>query len=202
MRASRADLWWVLISWFIGVLIVFIIEYWIVYWDKDITSEYPMYFTLICLAWWIFCILKTIIDRFHDLNKSGWWATGLLLPPFNIWLLIELLFFWGTNWANRFWVYKNQNFQTSKPNTNLQDIKQKTYNPTSIPTYNWQNKNFEQKKYSQTTYNSTSTNSTKSNYEKKIDQINNSQNWPKVYEKKPQVYKTSWDYNPYSLSWK
>ena len=43
-----------------------------------------------------------IVKRFHDLDKSGWFVLGLLVPFFNIYLWILLLFVKGTTGANRF----------------------------------------------------------------------------------------------------
>ena len=207
MRASRADLWWTIIAGWIWVLIVFVIEMWVASsyghneWEK---FEYPMYATLVVWFWWLASILKTIINRFHDLNKSGWWALWLLIPPFNAGLLIELLFIGWTKWVNNFWTYKTfQTIPTYDPNikTTLETNKKKSANNTNSYDIYWDYaenlKNLEQKKYWKTlasTKKSQST-STSQNYPQ-------THSTPKVYTKTPSTYKSDWSYNPYSLSWK
>jgi uncharacterized membrane protein YhaH (DUF805 family) len=47
--------------------------------------------------------IMVYIKRFHDRDKSGWWALIGLIPVIGaIWLLIELGFFAGTPGPNRF----------------------------------------------------------------------------------------------------
>lgn len=43
-----------------------------------------------------------VVKRFHDLDKSGWYVLGMLVPLFNIYLAIILLFQKGTTGPNRF----------------------------------------------------------------------------------------------------
>lgn len=43
-----------------------------------------------------------VAKRFHDLNKSAWYILGLMVPLFNIYLGIILLFQKGTTGPNRF----------------------------------------------------------------------------------------------------
>ena len=38
--------------------------------------------------------------RFHDLGSSAWWIFGFLIPFYNIWLAIKILFFRGTPGPN------------------------------------------------------------------------------------------------------
>ena len=38
--------------------------------------------------------------RFHDLGSSGWWILGFMIPFYNIWLAIKLMFFRGTPGPN------------------------------------------------------------------------------------------------------
>ena len=46
--------------------------------------------------------LALTIKRFHDLGSSGWWVFGFLIPFYNIWLAIKLMFFRGDVGPNRF----------------------------------------------------------------------------------------------------
>lgn len=53
----------------------------------------------------IFFVLLGLISvsRFHDRNKSGFWALILLIPVFGfLWLIIECLFFRGTEGQNKY----------------------------------------------------------------------------------------------------
>jgi uncharacterized membrane protein YhaH (DUF805 family) len=49
---------------------------------------------LICLVF--------VAKRFHDLDKSAWYILGMMVPLFNIYLAIILLFQKGTTGPNRF----------------------------------------------------------------------------------------------------
>lgn len=49
---------------------------------------------LICLVF--------VAKRFHDLDKSAWYILGMMVPLFNIYLAIILLFKKGTTGPNRF----------------------------------------------------------------------------------------------------
>ncbi len=43
------------------------------------------------------------VKRYHDRNKSGWWAWLVLIPVIGwLWQLVELGFFAGTPKANRY----------------------------------------------------------------------------------------------------
>lgn len=41
-----------------------------------------------------------VVRRLHDLNKSGWWYFGSLIPIYNIYLSILLMFIKGTDGSN------------------------------------------------------------------------------------------------------
>ena len=43
-----------------------------------------------------------IIRRLHDLNRSGWWCVGMMIPVVNIVFAIYLVLFAGTNGPNRY----------------------------------------------------------------------------------------------------
>ena len=45
---------------------------------------------------------KLIIRRLHDLNHSGWWCIGVILPGINIVFAVYLVFFIGTNGPNKY----------------------------------------------------------------------------------------------------
>ena len=42
------------------------------------------------------------IKRYHDRDKSGWWIFTELIPLYNIWATIELMFLRGTRGPNRY----------------------------------------------------------------------------------------------------
>jgi uncharacterized membrane protein YhaH (DUF805 family) len=46
--------------------------------------------------------LVFIAKRFHDLNRSAWYILGMIVPLYNIYLAIILLFQKGTTGPNRF----------------------------------------------------------------------------------------------------
>jgi len=65
-------------------------------------TNLPDYFYIsINLVIIVFGIISGI-RRFHDLNKSGWWFFTLLIPIFNIYSAVLLLFVPGTIGKNRF----------------------------------------------------------------------------------------------------
>ncbi len=46
--------------------------------------------------------LALTIKRLHDLGSSGWWVFGFLIPFYNVWLAIKVMFFRGDIGPNRF----------------------------------------------------------------------------------------------------
>ncbi|MCW8916633.1 MAG: DUF805 domain-containing protein [Magnetovibrio sp.] len=50
----------------------------------------------------IWVSLALSAKRFHDLGSSAWWILGFLIPFYNLWLAIKLLFFRGTPGPNAF----------------------------------------------------------------------------------------------------
>ena len=46
--------------------------------------------------------LSLHIRRLHDLNKSGWWLFLLFVPFLNLFFCIYILFFKGTQGANKY----------------------------------------------------------------------------------------------------
>ncbi len=53
-----------------------------------------------CLSIWMGAALA--VKRLHDLGYAGWWLALGLVPPANLWLLIELVFFRGQRTENPF----------------------------------------------------------------------------------------------------
>jgi len=45
-----------------------------------------------------------VVRRFHDIEKPGWWFWLLLIPFYNIYLVILLIFKKGTTGSNNFGV--------------------------------------------------------------------------------------------------
>jgi uncharacterized membrane protein YhaH (DUF805 family) len=43
-----------------------------------------------------------VVKRFHDINKSGWYFLGLIVPFFNIYLILSLLLECGTDGPNNY----------------------------------------------------------------------------------------------------
>jgi len=59
-----------------------------------------MMIACMCLLW---VSLVLIVKRYHDRNKSGWWALIACVPIVgSFWQFIELGFFRGTGGSNRF----------------------------------------------------------------------------------------------------
>lgn len=60
------------------------------------------------LIWWFFLLMlwPTIaicVKRFHDRNKSGWWALIMLIPYIGfLWVIIECGLLPGTSGLNKF----------------------------------------------------------------------------------------------------
>ena len=46
--------------------------------------------------------IAMLVKRSHDLGHSGWWALGMLVPIWNIWLSIQVMFFRGNVGPNTF----------------------------------------------------------------------------------------------------
>ena len=44
----------------------------------------------------------TCIQRFHDINRSGWWAVLMLIPGVNLLVWLYLVFAFGTRGPNRY----------------------------------------------------------------------------------------------------
>ena len=56
---------------------------------------------LIVLAYLYFALVVTV-RRFHDLNRSGWWALLLLLPVINIFVWLYIIFGSGDRGINHY----------------------------------------------------------------------------------------------------
>jgi uncharacterized membrane protein YhaH (DUF805 family) len=47
-------------------------------------------------------LLRSIVRRLHDLNRSEWWALLALVPIINVFMAIYLIFFKGTPGPNKY----------------------------------------------------------------------------------------------------
>lgn len=47
-------------------------------------------------------ILIASVNRFHDMNKSGWFVLLLFLPIINLWILLWLIIWNWTKWKNSY----------------------------------------------------------------------------------------------------
>lgn len=93
-RINRAKFWLVIllldIIWIVGLII-----------DVSTTGEPgAFYWIAIMILFWPSLALN--IKRCHDRNKSGWFYLIAFIPFVNIWYLIEIGFFKGTEGNNRF----------------------------------------------------------------------------------------------------
>lgn len=92
-RVSRKKFWQVLgISFGIMVVINFL----------SIIISVPLYVLVIPLPFLFLFSTLTIIKRFHDRNKSGYWVMVALIPFGIFWVIIECGFLKGTIGPNRF----------------------------------------------------------------------------------------------------
>ena len=54
------------------------------------------------VIWGVFAVMRQIVRRLHDIDRSGWWALLVLIPMLNLALGIVLLLVPGTAGENRF----------------------------------------------------------------------------------------------------
>ena len=65
--------------------------------------RFDMYKTLWGLfAFCIFFLTSLMVRRFHDIDRSGWWALLFFIPFFNFILLIYLLIYPGNREVNSY----------------------------------------------------------------------------------------------------
>lgn len=86
--------------WLKGVLPIFVINLLLSAIDSIITGGLIATLASIVL---IYPMVAIAIKRFHDRNKSGWWALILIIPIIGIlWVLIEGGIFKGTEGPNNY----------------------------------------------------------------------------------------------------
>jgi len=62
-------------------------------------DNYVFFLEIPFMAFW----LISSVNRFHDMNKTGWFILLELIPVVNLWILIWLLVWKWTSWKNNYW---------------------------------------------------------------------------------------------------
>lgn len=98
-RINRLRYWAHSMLAFLGLFVMFIVAGMIsLYASELIGGFFAIAFIIVYL---VICVI-VIIQRLHDLNKSGWMALLAFVPLANIYLGILLIFFKGTEGRNNF----------------------------------------------------------------------------------------------------
>lgn len=93
--------------WFLIILIINIVWWILAYYlatslfdpNSMRYDTYLFFFKAPFIAFWIIAS----VNRFHDMNKSGWFVLLELIPVINLWILVWLLVWKWTNWKNNYW---------------------------------------------------------------------------------------------------
>jgi uncharacterized membrane protein YhaH (DUF805 family) len=62
-------------------------------------SNYLFFLEIPFIAFW----LIASVNRFHDMNLSGWFLLFEFIPFVNLWIVIWLLVWKWTKWKNEYW---------------------------------------------------------------------------------------------------
>lgn len=96
-RANRKQFWMATLAIMLLVILVMLADMKLFGNGEPSTLTYVLY----VLSFWPMYAIQ--VKRWHDRNKSGWWALLTLIPIIGaIWVLIECGFLAGTPGSNRF----------------------------------------------------------------------------------------------------
>jgi uncharacterized membrane protein YhaH (DUF805 family) len=95
-RANRKQFWLVTLGVTVFAMLVIKIDMWIGNAEPSFLS-----YAAVFLIWWPSLVIQ--IKRWHDRDKSGWWALVNLIPVIGaLWIIVECGILPGTPGSNRF----------------------------------------------------------------------------------------------------
>jgi uncharacterized membrane protein YhaH (DUF805 family) len=80
-------IWWIIVSYL-----------WSILFDPN-SMRFETYNFFLKVPFIAFILIASV-NRFHDMNKSGWFVLLQLLPIINLWILLWLIMWKWTKWKN------------------------------------------------------------------------------------------------------